>query len=271
MASRGEPFNVSDRNGRSVKVPLNSKELNPDSSPQAAFGARLRSLREARGWTQEELGERTGIPARIFQPSKLVGNLRPCASRAARTVPSASGTRRTRSSASTARSDTAACWRASRSSSVTRGGPQRSGCTKWASSPGCSRHPSTQRSWRTAPSGGEQSPTSRHSERVTLVAERQAALDPDAPATGLRGAGRELSPSARRRTRRHGRPVGTADRVRRAAEHRAPGRPVQHGGAPSVRPAGHRPHDAGPLAHVVRRVRAAGPSRTGQARSSCPY
>ncbi|MFI5617508.1 helix-turn-helix domain-containing protein [Streptomyces sp. NPDC051567] len=39
---------------------VNRKELNPDRSPGAAFGARLRSLREARGWTQEELGGRMG-------------------------------------------------------------------------------------------------------------------------------------------------------------------------------------------------------------------
>lgn len=37
---------------------LNIKELNPEGSPQAAFGARLRGLREQRGWTQEELGAR---------------------------------------------------------------------------------------------------------------------------------------------------------------------------------------------------------------------
>lgn len=34
---------------------MNRKELNPDASPQAAFGARLRGMREARGWTQEHL------------------------------------------------------------------------------------------------------------------------------------------------------------------------------------------------------------------------
>ncbi|GAA2599155.1 helix-turn-helix transcriptional regulator [Streptomyces axinellae] len=39
---------------------MNRKELDPDSSPQAAFGARLRSMREARGWTQDELAVRMG-------------------------------------------------------------------------------------------------------------------------------------------------------------------------------------------------------------------
>ncbi|MGX2997468.1 helix-turn-helix domain-containing protein [Streptomyces sp. JNUCC 64] len=34
---------------------MNRKELNPDSSPEAAYGARLRSSREARGWRQEDL------------------------------------------------------------------------------------------------------------------------------------------------------------------------------------------------------------------------
>ncbi|MEV5983790.1 helix-turn-helix transcriptional regulator [Streptomyces sp. NPDC052051] len=38
---------------------MNRKELNPDASPQAAYGARLRSLREARGWTQDDLADRT--------------------------------------------------------------------------------------------------------------------------------------------------------------------------------------------------------------------
>lgn len=37
---------------------VNRKELEPDSSPQAAFGALVRRSREERGWTQEELAAR---------------------------------------------------------------------------------------------------------------------------------------------------------------------------------------------------------------------
>ncbi|MFI1738081.1 helix-turn-helix domain-containing protein [Streptomyces sioyaensis] len=39
---------------------MNRKELTPERSPREAFGARLRSSREARGWTQDELAERMG-------------------------------------------------------------------------------------------------------------------------------------------------------------------------------------------------------------------
>ncbi|MGK4582579.1 helix-turn-helix domain-containing protein [Kitasatospora sp. HPMI-4] len=39
---------------------MNRRELDPKSSPRAAFGAQLRSSREARDWTQGELGERMG-------------------------------------------------------------------------------------------------------------------------------------------------------------------------------------------------------------------
>jgi transcriptional regulator with XRE-family HTH domain len=41
------------------KKPVNRKELDPDSSPEAAFGARVRSLREARAWKQEDLATAT--------------------------------------------------------------------------------------------------------------------------------------------------------------------------------------------------------------------
>ncbi|MCY0937943.1 helix-turn-helix domain-containing protein [Streptomyces sp. H34-S4] len=37
---------------------MNRKELDPEKSPVAAFGQRLRALRDERGWTQDELGER---------------------------------------------------------------------------------------------------------------------------------------------------------------------------------------------------------------------
>ncbi|MCX4684694.1 helix-turn-helix transcriptional regulator [Kitasatospora purpeofusca] len=39
---------------------MNIKELSPDSSPQASFGAQLRSHREELGMTQDQMAERTG-------------------------------------------------------------------------------------------------------------------------------------------------------------------------------------------------------------------
>ncbi|MER7043824.1 helix-turn-helix domain-containing protein [Streptomyces jumonjinensis] len=40
---------------------VNRKDLNPEASPQAAFGARIRRSREAHGWTQEALSTRMGV------------------------------------------------------------------------------------------------------------------------------------------------------------------------------------------------------------------
>ncbi|ANH91411.1 transcriptional regulator [Streptomyces sp. SAT1] len=39
---------------------VNRKELRPESSPQAGYGAQLRSCRENRGWKQEDLGAEMG-------------------------------------------------------------------------------------------------------------------------------------------------------------------------------------------------------------------
>lgn len=43
---------------------VNIKQLNPESSPEAAFGARLRREREARNWRQDDLAERMGYTGR---------------------------------------------------------------------------------------------------------------------------------------------------------------------------------------------------------------
>ncbi|MFD7666121.1 helix-turn-helix domain-containing protein [Streptomyces sp. NPDC059788] len=43
---------------------MNRKELNPEASPVAAFGARLRSSREAHRWTQDDLAARVGYSGR---------------------------------------------------------------------------------------------------------------------------------------------------------------------------------------------------------------
>ncbi|RPK52013.1 hypothetical protein EES39_02820 [Streptomyces sp. ADI92-24] len=43
---------------------VNRKELNPEASPQAAFGARLRRAREAHGWTQDHFATLVGCTGR---------------------------------------------------------------------------------------------------------------------------------------------------------------------------------------------------------------
>ncbi|MGW0670351.1 helix-turn-helix domain-containing protein [Streptomyces sp. NPDC002746] len=43
---------------------VNIKELNPDASPEAAYGARLRQARQARHWKQDDLGVRIGYTGR---------------------------------------------------------------------------------------------------------------------------------------------------------------------------------------------------------------
>ncbi|SCK22849.1 Predicted transcriptional regulators [Streptomyces sp. ScaeMP-e48] len=60
MAYRRMVFNMAVREGTFVY----RKELNSEASPQAAYGARLRKLRDARGWTQDELGDKAGCSGR---------------------------------------------------------------------------------------------------------------------------------------------------------------------------------------------------------------
>ncbi|MFD3414355.1 DUF5753 domain-containing protein [Streptomyces cyaneofuscatus] len=43
---------------------VNLKDLNPDASPEAAYGARLRRAREERGWRQDDLAGRIGYTGR---------------------------------------------------------------------------------------------------------------------------------------------------------------------------------------------------------------
>ncbi|WP_151414751.1 helix-turn-helix domain-containing protein [Streptomyces griseus] len=43
---------------------VNLKDLNPDASAEAAYGARLRSAREERGWRQDDLAQRIGYTGR---------------------------------------------------------------------------------------------------------------------------------------------------------------------------------------------------------------
>ncbi len=60
MTYRRSVFNMAVREGTFVY----RKELNAEASPQAAYGARLRKLRDARGWTQDELGDKSGCSGR---------------------------------------------------------------------------------------------------------------------------------------------------------------------------------------------------------------
>lgn len=69
---------------------LNRRELNPDASPQAAFGARLRSLRESRGWRQEDLAARTGYSS--VHISAIETGRKPPTLRFSRSVDQAFGT-----------------------------------------------------------------------------------------------------------------------------------------------------------------------------------
>ncbi|MDH6707010.1 transcriptional regulator with XRE-family HTH domain [Kitasatospora sp. MAA19] len=68
---------------------MNKVELDPDSSPAAKFGSDLRSAREARGWTQEELAHAIGYsPTHV---SAVETGRRPPTARLARELDKAFG------------------------------------------------------------------------------------------------------------------------------------------------------------------------------------
>ncbi|MFE3522034.1 helix-turn-helix domain-containing protein [Streptomyces sp. NPDC059161] len=69
---------------------VNRRELDPDRSPGARFGQRLRALRDERGWTQDELGERMGFSGTHI--SAVETNRRPPTPRFAASADKALGT-----------------------------------------------------------------------------------------------------------------------------------------------------------------------------------
>ncbi|MHB6907828.1 helix-turn-helix domain-containing protein [Streptomyces sp. DB-54] len=75
---------------------MNKNELNPDASPQAAFGARLRSARESRGWTQDDLAQRMDYSS--VHVSAVENGRKPPTLRFSRSADSAFGTEGARDS-----------------------------------------------------------------------------------------------------------------------------------------------------------------------------
>ncbi|ROQ69841.1 helix-turn-helix protein [Streptomyces sp. 840.1] len=69
---------------------VNRKDLEPERSPAARFGQLLRTLRDERGWTQDELGERMGCSGTHI--SAVETGRRPPTQRFARSADKALGT-----------------------------------------------------------------------------------------------------------------------------------------------------------------------------------
>ncbi|MCQ8827747.1 helix-turn-helix domain-containing protein [Streptomyces malaysiensis] len=155
---------------------MNRKELHPDSSPLAAFGARLRSLREGRGWTQEDLAGRTGYSS--VHVSAIETARKPPTLRFVRSTDGAFGTEGTADSFERE-------WREIRHGSLLEGFPEYVGHEGRAAEirlyevgviPGLLQTPE----YATALAEGDVKrgaiTAEQAQERVALVAERQAAL-----------------------------------------------------------------------------------------------
>ncbi|WP_234442135.1 helix-turn-helix domain-containing protein [Streptomyces sp. NRRL S-1448] len=172
MAYSRVVFNVLEAEGTLVNV----KELNPDASPQAAYGARLRSAREARGWKQDELAERVGYSGRHI--SAVETGRKPPTRRFSRSVDTALGLTGTTESFERA-------WGEIRNGSLLEGFPEYVGYEGRAAEirlyevgvvPGLLQTPEYASVLaQSAVKRGAITPE-QADERVSLVAERQAAL-----------------------------------------------------------------------------------------------
>lgn len=135
--------------------------MNPEASPEAAYGARLRSMRESRGWTQEDLAERSEYSS--VHVSAVENGRKPPTLRFSRSADRAFGIEGTADSFERE-------YREIKHGSLLEGFPEYVGYEGRAVEirlfevgivPVCCKHPSTQRCSRRALSDGERSPPSR--------------------------------------------------------------------------------------------------------------
>lgn len=152
---------------------MNRKELAPDASPVAAFGAFLRAKREARGWTQEELGVLSGY-----------GGSHVSAVETARKAPTLRFS--TGLDAAFGGDQFARRWREMRGGSVAEGLPEYLGCEARASEirvfatdivPGLLQTPAYTRALADAAVRRGALTSEQATEHCALVAERQAGLE----------------------------------------------------------------------------------------------
>ncbi|MGX2996082.1 helix-turn-helix domain-containing protein [Streptomyces sp. JNUCC 64] len=155
---------------------MNRKELNPEASPEAAYGARVRSTREARGWTQEELGELIGYSGQHV--SAVETGRKPPTRRVARRLDTAFGLEGTTNSFENA-------WSELRKGSLLEGFPEYTTYEARATEvrlydvgviPGLLQTPDYAKALADSAVKRGAITQEQADERVALVAERQAAL-----------------------------------------------------------------------------------------------
>ncbi|UED84169.1 helix-turn-helix domain-containing protein [Streptomyces profundus] len=156
---------------------MNRKDLVPESSPQAAYGARLRGLRESRQWTQEELGDRMGYSSTHISSVETGRKLSTL--RFSRSADRVLGTEHTADSFERE-------WREVRHGSLLEGSPEYIDCERRASEirlfeigiiPGLLQTPEYARELARSAVNRGAIGAEQAEERVSLVAERRAALE----------------------------------------------------------------------------------------------